>query len=171
MLTEEEKKFLKKIPYSKKVRIKPFNPKIRKIAEKPIKIIQKITPELEIKFMGASALGVAGQGDIDLYILCPSRDFQKYLPVLIDKFGEPKHITKTFIQWSFTKDAHDVELYLSDPTPESMRRQLKTFRILKNSPRLREEYQEIKESFDGKSYRAYQRKKYEFYNRILAEHN
>ena len=47
-------------------------------------------------------------------------------------------------------------------------RQIKVFEILKSDEKLLKEYEELKLSFDGKSYKDYQRAKYEFYNKILT---
>ena len=69
MLTENQKKYLKTIPADKIIKIVPFDPKTRDIVKS---IRQKINNDAGIKlgvnFMGASALGISGQGDIELYI-------------------------------------------------------------------------------------------------------
>lgn len=167
MLTKEQKNFLKTIPPSKKSEIKPFHPGTKVIARKLIKRIGVIAPNLDVKFIGASALGISGIGDIDLFILCPIRHFKKYIPVLTAEVGKPRHVAKTFIEWKFLRRRHDVELYLTGPRSGLVPEQIKLFQILKRNPRLRREYQKLKESYDGKSFRAYQKAKYEFYNRIL----
>ncbi len=167
MLIKEEKNFLKTIPLSKKAEIKPFHPGIKVIARKLIKRIGIIAPNLDVKFIGASALGISGIGDIDLFVLCPIRQFKKYISVLTAEFGKPRHIAKTFIEWKFLRKGHDVELYLTGPRSGLVPKQMKLFQILKRNPHLCREYQKLKESYDGKSFRAYQKVKYEFYNRVL----
>lgn len=166
MLIKEQKKFLKTIPPSKKVRIEPFHPRAKGIARRLIKRIGVIAPNLEVKFIGASALGVSGVRDIDLFIICPRRHFKKYAPILTTELGKPRY-AKTFIEWKFSRDGYDVEAYLTGPRSGLVPEQIKLFRILKRNPRLRREYQKLKESYNGKSFRAYQKAKYEFYNRIL----
>lgn len=163
MLTADEEKYLSKIPSSKKVCVKPFDPKAKKVGKKIIIKIKSEFPNLKILFMGATALVIAGQNDIDIYMLCRPQDFDKYLPALIKLFGEPKHIHNTFIEWGFKEDSFDIELYLTE-TPE---RHIKVFEILKLNKEFLAEYEKLKLSFDGKSLREYQRAKYEFYNRIL----
>ncbi len=60
-------------------------------------------------------------------------------------------------------------MYLTDPTTPSMQEQIKTFEILKNDPKLLKEYEQIKLSADGQSFREYMRRKYEFFNKILSQ--
>ena len=78
--------------------------------------------------------------------------------------GEGKYVKKTFIEWKFKKNGYEVEVYLTEP-PE---RQIRVFEILKSNKKLLKEYEDLKVSFDRKSYKDYQKAKYEFYNRILS---
>ncbi|MCL4353173.1 hypothetical protein M1615_01720 [Patescibacteria group bacterium] len=73
MLTWDEEDFLKKIPEDKKVTVKPFDKKITQIAEGIIKKVRQALPNLETRHMGASALEISGQGDIDIYIFLPRK--------------------------------------------------------------------------------------------------
>lgn len=68
MLTSDEEDFLNKIPVDKKVKVYPYNPKISRIADDLIASINNIYSDLEVKHMGASALGISGQNDIDIYL-------------------------------------------------------------------------------------------------------
>ena len=167
MLTSDEENFLKTIPASKKVSIKPFDPRIKDISKNLILDIKNVCSDLEIIHMGASGLEISGQNDIDIYALANPIDFDKYLPALTKLLGEPLHSHKSFVEWKFFKEGFEVEFYLTDPDSSSMQRQIKVFNILKSTPKLLEEYKNMKESMNGKSFRDYQRKKYEFYAKIL----
>lgn len=48
-----------------------------------------------------------------------------------------------------------------------MKKQIAVIEILKNNKGLLKKYEKLKESMNGKSFREYQEKKYEFYHRIL----
>lgn len=163
MLTSDEINYLNKIPKDKKVKIYPFDPKVTEIAEEITNSIHGIYPNLEIKHMGASALKISGQNDIDIYALSNSKDFGKYLPNLIKLFGKPLHKHKTFIEWKFKKDKFDVEFYLTEPPREH----IKIFEMFKDNTNLLKEYENLKSSMNRKSFREYQEKKYEFYHKIL----
>lgn len=168
MISEEEKTFLKTIPASKKVFIKPFNPKIKEISEEIISKIRNLFPALKVLYMGASSLGISGQNDIDIYTLSNPKNFNKYLPELIKIFGKPLHKHDKSIEWKFKRSGFDVEFYLTDPKSPSVQRQIQIFNILKSNKKLLKEYENLKLSFNGKSFRDYQKAKYEFYNRILT---
>lgn len=163
MLTKDEEDFLNKIPADKKVHVYPFGPKVAKVVEDLIQSINNIYPDLEVKHMGASALGISGQNDIDIYALSHHSDFGKYLPGLINLFGEPLHKHETFIEWKFNENNYPIELYLTKP-PE---RHIRVFEMLKNNKNLLKEYEDLKTSMNGKSFKEYQEKKYGFYHKIL----
>jgi len=167
MLSPDEEDFLSKQPKQKFVTIYPFNPRLTTLATEIIDKVHSVVPELEVKHMGASALKISGQCDLDIYIFCDKADFSYYLPKLSSIFG-PRD-SKSIIEWNYTIDDFDVELYLTDPNSPSMKRQVKVYEILKNNPQLLQEYAVLKEKMDGKPYQEYQRKKYEFYHRILGE--
>lgn len=166
MLTESQEKYLQKIPIDKIVKIISYDPKIPGIVQDIKNKITNAGINLEVKFMGASALGISGQGDIDLYVSCPENNFQICLPKLEEIFG-PKVQGITIVKWQLEKEGHEIEIYLTDPNTPSMQEQIKVFEILKNDPLLLREYEEIKSSADGKSFREYMKRKYEFFNKIL----
>jgi GrpB-like predicted nucleotidyltransferase (UPF0157 family) len=171
MLTTDEKDFLSKIPADKKVNIYPFDPNVAKIAGEIIKSIHNIYSGLEVKHMGASALGISGQNDADIYAFADSSEFDKFLPGLIKLFGKPLHQHETFREWKFKREGIDIEFYLTAKDSETMQKQIKVFEILKNNKDLLKEYENLKSSMNGKSYRQYQEKKYEFYHLIQSSSN
>jgi GrpB-like predicted nucleotidyltransferase (UPF0157 family) len=167
MLTSDEIDYLSKISADKKVYIYPFDPKVVNIAENLIQSINNIYSNLEVKHMGASALEISGQNDIDIYAFSDPKDFDKFLPGLIKFLGEPLHRHETFCEWKFKKDGFDIEFYLTEKDSKTMQRQIRVFETLKNNPELLKEYEELKSSMNRKSFKEYQEKKYEFYHRIL----
>lgn len=132
MLTKDEKNYLAKIPADKEVFIKPFDQKTKKAGDLIVLKIKKEFPNLTILFIGATALGVIGQNDIDIYALPVPKGFGKYLPTLERMFGKPAHIHETIIEWHISKNECPIELYLTDPDSLSMQRQIKVFNVLKN---------------------------------------
>ncbi|MEM4270935.1 MAG: GrpB family protein [Candidatus Pacearchaeota archaeon] len=165
MLTKDELAYLSKIPKNKKVSVRTFDPQAKKVGNSIVSKIKKALSNLEVLFMGATALEIAGQNDIDIYVLSKSKDFNKYLPILEKLFGKPKHIHKAFIEWRFKENSYLVELYLTEPP----KRQIKVFEVLKSNKILLKKYENLKLRFEGKSFHDYQRAKYEFYHRILEE--
>lgn len=168
MLLPNEEGYIQAIPEDKIVSIKPFDPKLTETAEEIILQVNTIFPSLEVMHMGASALGISGQNDLDLYMFSSPQNFERYLDVLIKIFGNPRSKKEDSVGWKFTKNGFDVELYLTDPDSEPMKRQIGVYQGLKNSPELLREYEVLKEKMNGKSFREYQKKKYEFYHKILT---
>ncbi len=168
MLSEAQAKYLLTIPDDKTVTIYPFTLELEAIAEELVTTAQKAVPDLLVRHMGASALGLSGQGDLDIYILCSQDQFDSHLPALIEVFGEPTKRGETSIKWAFEKNGFPVELYLTDPSSEAMQEQMKVFELLRDNEDLRKEYELLKEQMNGRSFRGYQTVKYEFYNRILG---
>lgn len=167
MLTTDEKDYLAKISKNKKVIIQPFNPLATKIAQDIIKKVHQITKNLKVVHMGASSLGISGQKDIDIYAFSQPKDFPKYLPKLINILGQPIRQQTDHIDWEWEKGGYQVELTLTNPNSEPIKRQIRVFEILKRNKKLLKKYENLKEKFNGKSYKAYQKAKYEFYHQIL----
>lgn len=167
MFTKNELDFINKIPEDKKVTIHKFNSKVKETAEDLVTLIKNIYSDLEVKHMGASSLEISGQNDIDIYAFSDPSDFGKYLPGLINLFGKPLHKHETFVEWKFSKNGFDIEFYLTAPDSETMKKQIQVFETLKNNKDLLKKYEKLKESMNGKSFREYQEKKYEFYHKIL----
>ncbi len=166
MFTENQEKYLLKIPEDKKVKIIPYNPKVKEVVDDIKKKILEEGINLEVAHMGASALGISGQGDIDLYILCKKEDFNIYAPRIEKIFGRRVSGISIY-KWQLNIDRFEVEMYLTDPKTPSMKEQIDVFEKLKNNKELLKEYESIKSSVDGSSFREYMRRKYEFFNKIL----
>lgn len=168
MLTLDEEKYLSKIPADKKVKFLPYDPETLEIANKLIFKIKSVLTDADVRFMGASALGISGQSDIDIYILASPDKHSRYLPKLKKMFGEPLEGI-SLIEWSFVARKHEISIYLDDPDKPSTQNQIKTFNLLKNDKKLLSEYEKIKDTASKLSLRKYQRVKYEFYHKILGE--
>ncbi|EKE04810.1 MAG: hypothetical protein ACD_19C00432G0006 [uncultured bacterium] len=167
MLTKDEENYLAKISEDKIINIYPFDNQITKTVDEITGSIKKIYTDLKITHMGASALKISGQNDIDIYAFSDPKDFDKYLSGLTELFGKPLHVHKTFIEWGFVKNGFDTEFYLTSKDSETMKKQVDVFEKLSSNSKLLKEYEILKQSMNGKSFYEYQRKKYEFYHKIL----
>lgn len=167
MLTQEEETYLSKIDSTRVVQVYPFDPRGRELGDEIVAQIKSVLPQAEVLFMGSVALEIAGQKDIDIYILSEKSSFSDYLPELEKLFGEINkqgdYVKKSFIEWKIQKEGYEIEIYLTEPP----QRQIDVYNILKSNEELRQKYEDLKVSFNGKSYKDYQKAKYEFYNEIL----
>lgn len=168
MLTEAQTNYLATLSDEKIVHIVPFSSSYKEMAGQLIAEVQAHHPEIEARYTGAAALGIAGQNDLDLDFMTSPEHFLTYLPTFIELFGEPRVQNTGVAAWSFTRDGIEVDLWLSDPASESSQKQWQIFQILSSNAALCKEYEQLKLQFDGKSYKDYQRAKYEFYNRLLS---
>lgn len=169
MLNQDEVNYLSKIPEDKTVSIQPFSFSQTKTAKNIILKVKAELPHLEIRHMGASGLEISGQGDLDIYALASPKDFNSCLDSLIQVLGVPKSKNPSSIAWKFEENGYPIEFYLTDPESNLMKRQMAVFELLKSNPELLSEYELLKSKMDGQSFRDYQKKKYEFYHKILNE--
>lgn len=167
ILSENQEKYLQTLPEDKRVTIEPFNPNVNEIAQGILDKIHGKYPELPVLFMGASALGIAGQNDVDIYILSKPEEYEKYLSNLIKLFGEPLRNNSTAMTWAYEENGIEIELYLTDKDSPELQEQIEVFEALRNDSRLRQEYEDLKLESDGLPFREYMRRKYEFFNRII----
>lgn len=166
MLLATQKDYLDKLDplvLNRVVQIGPFNPLAVSVARRIIQKTKNRFPGADIRFMGATALGILGEGDVDLYLLSPENEWPRYLPGLEDLFGVHKNKI-----WHWHEEGIEVSFYLRDPSSRKMLEQIAIFTLLKNDNRLLEEYEILKGTMNGKTYKDYQIAKYEFYNRALG---
>lgn len=168
MLTEGQIKYLAKVPDDQKMIVKPFNPKGLDIVNQIIAEIKTVEPDLEVICLGSLPLKIAGQEDIDISAFCIREEQPKHLDNFKKLFGEPTRKGTNSMGWDFHKEGFSVSVWLTDPTVETTRAQVQVFNMLKNDPKLLKEYEDIKLSAKDLTYKEYQIRKYEFYNRILG---
>lgn len=170
-LTEWQKEHLASYPDDRMVILRPWDSKGLEKANQIVAEIKRIEPNLEIMLVGSIPLKISGQKDIDLVVYCRKAEQSKHISNFKSLFGEPTRIGKnnsSFV-WDFQRDGFKVSVWLADPTVETVKKHVKIFNILNTHPDLLKEYEDIKEKTKNFSYKEYQRRKYEFYNRILEE--
>jgi GrpB-like predicted nucleotidyltransferase (UPF0157 family) len=166
MLQPDEQKYLDNLPENqsqKIVKIYPYNSEIATIADSVIKKLHDKLPDTNIAFIGASALQISGQNDIDIYILEPQFKHENDLVLLNSLLGQRENN-----HWSWSEHGYEVSVYLADPNTPTLKKQIDVFNKLKTNPELLNEYEKLKLDMDGKTYKEYQTAKYQFYNKILS---
>lgn len=168
MLTEDQIKYLATVPDNKRMTIRPFNPKGLDIAGQIIKDIKSVEPDLEVVLMGSLALKIWGQEDIDINVFCIKSRQVNHLDNFKNLFGQPSRQGKNYIGWDFQRDGFSVDIRLTDPTSKNTIAQIEVFNLLKNNPNLLKEYEKIKKEARHSTYKEYQTRKFEFFNKVLA---
>ncbi len=147
--------------YSNKkiVDIRPYNPMTTQLGLDIKNKINSLFPELRVHFLGSAALKIAGQLDVDIFVECDKKHFNKYIPAFTKLFGEPSKKRNKFIMWEFKKNDIDVQLLLVDQTSRILKRPLKGFADLSKHT---EEYQLLKLRSVGCTHREYEKRKIKF---------
>src|SRR3989344_6120363 len=130
MLTDGQKKYLANLDPVRAispVTIKPYSALIAATAQSVIDKIKKEIPEVDIKFMGASALGISGQNDVDIYIFSSDQS-GKYTNCLTRLFGKQSKKNK----WHWYENNIEVSVYISDPENYKTKEQIEIFNIFKS---------------------------------------
>ena len=165
MLSPDEQNYLDHLLPEKAeeiIVIKPYDPGLENIANDVIQEIHATIPDANIRFMGASELGISGQNDIDVYVLGSSGRLGGWILKLNELFGE-----QIKGKWQFNRDGFEISIYAADPESPTQKKQIEVFEKLKGNKSILKDYEKLKESMNGKTYKDYQIAKYEFYHALL----
>lgn len=153
-------------PSNKYVKIYPYDPKITKIGEDIIQQIHTYYPHLDVHFIGSAVFKIAGQRDIDLVIDCKPENFNQYLPGLITVLGSPTKIRTDHVEWTTHKDTCSVDVLLLDKNHPISRKTIEICERIGANEKYIRQYEKLKLSSNGVSYREYKRRRIEFFNKI-----
>ncbi len=167
MLKQNQISYLKTVPKDRITHVVDFDSKTQSTAQEIISEVQNLLPFVKIYYIGSSALGIAGENDLDITVMAEN-SFDDSLRLLGEKYGTPEHENLTYVKWEFDRNGFPVELHLGAFMTPDLQEQLDTQKILENSSDLRLEYEQIKRACNGLPWVEYLTKKYEFWNRILG---
>lgn len=171
MLTEAEIKWLNRLSNSKKVRIVPYNPNVKKVFEKQRKeILGILGKKIEVLHLGATGFGISGLGEIDLVIPASLDQFDEFIEKLKKIYGEPKSFSlQNRVRFNNKKDGIDIEIVMVNEDSEGWKRNITFDSYMKTHPEALKAYKELKETNNGKGMREYYQRKMEFINNILEK--
>jgi hypothetical protein len=142
-------------------------------AEQLVADLQKLIPESHVYFTGALALKIAGKNDIDISVDCGSFSHERLLeiePTISAHINQSStHTEPNFVQWEFGRDEIEYDIVLYNNQFPGMDDQMKIHDILSHDTSLCAQYQELKNSFDGKPYEEYRKAKIAFFNKTLGK--
>ncbi len=168
MLTSTQEKYLASIPETEIAKVNLWDPTAAEFAKDLIRQLRDALPNTEVFWSGALALGISGLNDIDLSILAKLEDFGTDIPKIVSILGEPKVKGVEKVLWRTIKNGYRVDAYLGSKDSEDIKLHKKIFQILSADPNLLKEYELLKADANGTPFREYQKRKFEFYNRILT---
>jgi 8-oxo-dGTP diphosphatase len=169
MLTKGQEQYLRRIPEDKVAHVVPFDPRTQSTAKEVMVEVDSLLPGAEIIYIGSSKLGIAGENDIDLTIV-GGNHFDSYYKILKNYYGATSEewLKDYYAKWEFVRNNFPVELHLIGQVTKDFQDQLDTQKILEGNADLRTEYEKLKLECNGLPWKEYLRRKYEFWNRILA---
>lgn len=151
------------------VKIKPYNPKFRKIAKEYLTRLNKMLKPANVKanHTGATALGISGKGDIEFTIHPENQEqWDKTLFTLINYFGKIRTLNYGFARFISIYRGYDIEVTVI--TGEYGKLDTKIIKFLKKRPRLIKEYEKIKEA-SAYSKKEYAKAKNNFFLKIVEK--
>jgi len=154
---------------SQKAKIWPYNPIAKKIADEIVVQIKTKLINQNVHLIGSTLLMIPGDKDIDIVVESNIKEIKNNTKILIKLFGPPIKTKKDFVEWNFKKDDYSIEVILTHSQSRIFKVQIRTFNLLKSKKEWINEYCKIKTSSDGLSAREYQRRRIEFFNRILKQ--
>jgi GrpB-like predicted nucleotidyltransferase (UPF0157 family) len=169
MLSEKQKAWLNHLSDTNKVKITPYDPKVKEIFNGQKQEIQSVLGEdAVILHEGASAWGISGKGDIDIYIPVLVTEFNNTFKKLKLSLGEPgSYYQDERVRWNTELDDTEVEIFLVNQDATFWKDSLVFWDYIKSHPETLEEYRKIKEAAEGTSTREYYTRKVEFINKVL----
>lgn len=124
--------------------------------------------DVETLHLGATSLGISGQGEIDLVIPTSLDHFAEFIEKLKKAYGDPKSFSlNSRVRFNNKIDEIDIEIVIVNQDSEGWKRNIAFDNYLKTHPKALEAYRILKESHDGIGIKDYYRKKIEFINDIL----
>lgn len=170
MLTEQQKDWLNHLSDSHKVRIIPYDPRVKEIfKQQREEILTILGTDTVVLHKGASAWGISGKGDVDIYIPVSLQQFSNYFERLKKSLGEPGSFYQNErVRWNKKVENIEVEVFLVNQDADFWKESILFWNYMETHPDALEEYGKIKEEAEGTSTREYYTRKLMFINKIIS---
>jgi len=150
--------------------VHPYNPDSENIFQNMKQKIKSVLGQkVEVLHRGSSALGIAGQKEVDIYIPVEEEQMKEIVAKLQQLFGiSPKSIYEAE-RIKFLQDINGirVEIMVVNKNHKSWVKGEVVFQYIKNHNDELKEYEKLKKEASGLPYKEYQARKDEFFNYVL----
>ncbi len=169
MITPEQEKWLAHLDDSDAVKIIPADLRAKEKFEKIKSTIKSALGENEnVVHKGATSLGISGQGELDIYILVLSENFDSMVQAVEKLFGKPRSLYPLErARFVASVDDTKAEVFVINENTKSWKDGCVFEKYLRKNPEVLEAYKILKEEGNGLSTQKYYRRKIEFMNEIL----
>lgn len=175
MLTNKQKHWVSQLSNVKKVKIIPYDSKVKKIFEiVKTEIVSFLGSaydgrSVEVLHKGATSMEISGKGDVDIYVPVPPSMFNSYLKKLTKLYGQsPSIYHLERVRWNKIVENIEVEIFLINKKHKAWTECVLFEDYLKKHPKALTAYETLKQEADGVSSREYYTRKLEFMNSILT---
>lgn len=169
MLTKADIKWLSHLSNTKKVKIIPYNPKLKRIFEKQKKeILDVLGQDVEVLHRGASGMCISGQEEIDIAIPISLDRFDELIKKFKKVYGDPKSfVLNNRVRFNHKQGNINIEIVIVNQDSEGWKKNMVFEDYLKSHPEALEEYRKLKEANHEVGIKEYYRRKMEFINNII----
>ena len=169
MLRPEQKKWIDHLRGDDQIKIVPWDPTCnQKYKKVKAKIQIKLGKQIKVIHSGASALGISGQDEIDIYMPVSPDRFNDFIEPLTSQFGAPRsHYILERARFVTEIEGKHIDIFLINEKCRGWIDSVKFMKYLENHTETLEQYRILKEEGNGLSTREYYRRKIEFINEVL----
>lgn len=168
MITPDQKT----LNHVEKENMYPFNPDSENIYNNIKQRVQSVLGDkFEVLHRGSSALGIAGQKEVDIYIPVLEKDMNEVVKKLEQLFGiSPKSIyIGERIKFLQEINSIRVEIMVVNKDHKSWIEGEDVFSRIKGSNSLLKEYETLKMEASSLPYKEYQARKVDFFNKVIGK--
>lgn len=169
MLSEDQKKWLNHLSDTNKVKIIPYDLRVKVIFQQQKSELENILGnDVEILHKGASAWGISGKGDVDIYIPVSVEVFDEYFERLKQVLGEPgSYYHNERVRWNRHIDNVEIEIFLVNHDAQFYKKNMLFWNYIETHPDVLEAYRKIKEEANNTTTKEYYTRKVIFINKIM----
>ncbi len=135
------------------------------------KIHAVLGDQFEVLHRGSSALGIAGQKEIDIYIPVAEEDMDKVVKVLEQLYGIPPKSIYIRERIKFLQDVNGtrIEVMVVNKSHTSWVEGETFFERIKDNSSMLKEYEQLKREASRLPYKEYQDRKVAFFNKVIGK--
>lgn len=170
MLTEEQEEWINHLSDTDCVSVVPFDQNCEAQFAEIKKAIQDVVGNQQsVVHRGASALGISGQDEIDVYVPVGEDEFDDMVKALTRAFGEPQsHYPQKRARFSVRLEGKRIDIFVINKHDDDWKNSERFYYFLQSHKDVLEAYRKLKEGAAGQSVRDYYRTKTLFINDILT---
>lgn len=163
--TNHQKSYFDKFS-DKPVKIFPFDPRARIVAEKYIKKIESLLNNFEVEVLhrGSTAFGISGKGEIEIGIYPKQDGWEEVVRILKKHFGKVDNLEENYARFNDKFMNFEIEVILLRGHDATVDKKLTEY--LKKSPGDLKDYEKVKRKYSF-SKREYMVQKNKFLQRIV----